>query len=233
MWDSLNMGKMTDAIRDQLKVLAGSAIAVARSLKPAAPAARKVAPHLRKPVPVTGMNFSIFMDLLDDTGRLAVENLRDMIGTKGHKLSRQTIQSANRRGALDMFDEEGFQQVFWMSLSDGRTCPDCAELHGAIMSDEEFWARYGTTRCDGNCRCKPRPVGTAEDYDELKSMEHLADWDPDDPLSAWRKDPNLVELKMKGADPVFMNKEVKGKPNKELAKVDKQDGVEVIDREQT
>lgn len=56
----------------------------------------------------------------------------------------------------------------WQSVgADGRRCPDCAERHGLIKTEDE-WLKLGEptwdgTRCGDNCRCKLVPVGRADD----------------------------------------------------------------------
>lgn len=53
----------------------------------------------------------------------------------------------------------------WITVMDGKECPDCAPRHGVTMTRAE-WAqvgrpRWGTTICGPHCRCKLVPAAAA------------------------------------------------------------------------
>ena len=225
LWERLGLAQeglaLADAIGDHLKAVAAQAEAFARNMGQVAVPGRRSSAEVREaaakiaPTTLKDASLSIFAPLFDEGVDNPLAALRKYIGDVGHKVSNQTIQTANRKGATDAYDEAGLKQVFWMCLSDGASCNDCLYLHGAVMNTEEFNARFGSTRCNGNCRCKPMPVG--KEFDKVGPIERINEWADDDPWKPWRNDPTFQVTDVPGQELPEVHR-VGSEVAKELAK---------------
>jgi len=88
-----------------------------------------------------------------------------LFGTFRNKLKnnvKNAIELSSNRSANGQFKEAGVEQFQWVTVNDGKVCPDCDERHGETGT-LEFIESLGSpgsgfSVCTTNCRCKLVPV---------------------------------------------------------------------------
>ena len=71
------------------------------------------------------------------------------------------IGMAGNNASRSAFTKAGVEQFQWISVGDGKVCPDCEERHGQVES-LKYWELIGTPQsgfsvCQQNCRCQLLP----------------------------------------------------------------------------
>ena len=84
-----------------------------------------------------------------------------LFGTFRNKLKnnvKNAIELSSNRSANGQFKEAGVEQFQWVTVNDGKVCPDCDERHGETGT-LEFIESLGSpgsgfSVCTTNCRCR-------------------------------------------------------------------------------
>ena len=76
---------------------------------------------------------------------------------------RNSVELSSNASANGQFVKAGIKMFQWVSVSDGKVCPDCEGRHGLEGTSEYFdtIGREGSgfSVCQQHCRCKILPVG--------------------------------------------------------------------------
>ena len=105
----------------------------------------------------------------DDAIRLTlVTDLKEggiLFGTFRNKIKnnvKNAIEFSSNGSANDQFKEAGVDRFQWVSVGDGKVCPDCEEKHGETGTMEFFellgLPASGFSLCGPNCRCTLVPA---------------------------------------------------------------------------
>jgi SPP1 gp7 family putative phage head morphogenesis protein len=87
-----------------------------------------------------------------------------LFGTFRNKLKntvRNAVELSSNGSANSAFTKAGVQEYQWISVGDGKVCPDCEERHGESGTMEFFETiglpASGFSVCTTNCRCQLVP----------------------------------------------------------------------------
>jgi SPP1 gp7 family putative phage head morphogenesis protein len=106
------------------------------------------------------------------------EQIDGMTKKRAMTIARTEIIHAHAEGQLDSFDAMNVEQVGalaeWATAGDGKVCPVCAPLEGAILTIKE--AR-GLIPRHPNCRCMWLPAGVGEETTGQTWAKDIIDFD--------------------------------------------------------
>ena len=89
-----------------------------------------------------------------------------LFGTFRNKLKntvKNAVELSSNESANKQFVKAGVKLFQWVSVGDGKVCPDCEGRHGLEGTSEYFDTigreASGFSVCQQNCRCKILPIG--------------------------------------------------------------------------
>jgi hypothetical protein len=99
------------------------------------------------------------------------------------------VEASSNGSANGKFTKAGVSQFQWVSVGDGKVCPDCEERHGTTGTMEYFETiglpASGFSVCATNCRCQLLPQtykGENLNKPLVKGKRQDAGWKPSMPL---------------------------------------------------
>ena len=87
-----------------------------------------------------------------------------LFGTFRNKIKntvKNGVELSSNDRATNQFKEAGIKMFQWVSVGDGKVCPDCADRHGEVGTLDSFETiglpASGFSVCTTNCRCQLIP----------------------------------------------------------------------------